>query len=192
MTVPGCGGPHQFVDGIPSALVAFRRDGRFWRFGNHLPPEEARHVSLIEAGNVAIRDIEVRKTVVVEVPGIGGPRPTAHFSPGPLVLELAVSQVPIQRIAEHMPSIQSTSLLRLFAVKVRLPPNTHPASHPHAGRVNSWMPVIIVIEPAGVQAGTDIVDTRFRGNCRERSVSIISVEIVAAKVIHDVQVWRIS
>src|SRR6516162_10130096 len=187
MTVPGCVGPHQFVDGIPSALVALRRDGRSWRFGNHLPPEEARHVALIQTGDVAIRDIEVRKTILVEIPGIGGPRPTAHFSPGPLgrILELAVSQVSIQRIAEHMPSIQSTSLLRLFPVKVRLTPNTHPGSHPYARRVNILMAVIVVIEPAGAHAGTDIIDTRFGGNRRERSVSIIPVEIVAAKVIHD-------
>ena len=82
MTVPGRVGTDEFIDGAPSALVAGRRTGVRWRFCDHLPPEEARDIALLEARNIAIRNVQIRVTIMVKIPRIGGPRPAAHFNPG--------------------------------------------------------------------------------------------------------------
>jgi hypothetical protein len=84
---------------------------------------------------------------MVKVPRIGGPGPTAHFDPrlDGHIPEPGASQISIQRIAEHMPLIKCTSLIRLFAMKVRLTKNTQPRSHPHAGGVDILMAVVVVI-----------------------------------------------
>src|SRR5579872_2927695 len=79
---PGAVGADKLVDGIPPLLVSVRRPDLLRRIGHHLPPEKAVQVLARETGDHAIRDIEVKKTVVVEVPGCAGPGPAAHGNCG--------------------------------------------------------------------------------------------------------------
>src|SRR5205085_2262089 len=94
----------------------------------------------------------------------------------------------IQRVTGHVTPVTGTNLFRRLAVEIRLTKNTHAICHPHPRSVNILVSVIVEIQPAGAHAGADVIDTRFRRDGRKGSIAIVSVQIVAAEVIHDVQI----
>ena len=79
VAAPGSIRPDQFIESVPSLLVVLRglRFGRGVR--NHLPPEKTVQVSSRWSRHHAIGNVQVGKTVMIEIPGIARPRPAAHF-----------------------------------------------------------------------------------------------------------------
>src|SRR5947209_225716 len=59
---------------------------------------------------------------------------------------------------------------------------------PHIRYVEIKTAIAIVIEPGGAHAWTDVLDSGFARNIPEFS-AFIPVQIVAAKVVGDVQAW---
>src|SRR5882762_9693314 len=86
VAAPGAIGTEEFVERAPSLLVF---GGRFRSAGgvcNDLAPEKAVEVvswrAVIGSGDHAVGDIEIGKAVVIEIPGVAGPSPAAHFDSG--------------------------------------------------------------------------------------------------------------
>src|SRR5271157_5007572 len=80
IAAPGVIGTDQFIDGVPALFIVLRWLGGVGGIGDNLPPEEAVEVVPDWAGNHSVGDVEIGKTIVIEIPGIAGPRPTAHGS----------------------------------------------------------------------------------------------------------------
>ena len=99
--MPGAVGTNQLIDCVPSTLVGVRGGRVFGRFRNHLPPEETGNFVFLRPREIPIGDIEIGKTVVVEVPEIGAPRPAAHLysSLAARVLKAPISGIAIECIA---------------------------------------------------------------------------------------------
>ena len=70
---PGSVGADQFVDGVPSEFIRERGVSVRRRLRNHLLPEEAFQVIAAGAGNHAVGDVEMRASIVGEIPGVAGP-----------------------------------------------------------------------------------------------------------------------
>ncbi len=64
---PGAVSPNEFIDGAPSLLVVVRRLRLVRRISHHLPPKKTVQILLRDPGNHAIRNIEIRKAVMIEV-----------------------------------------------------------------------------------------------------------------------------
>src|SRR5579883_403412 len=69
---------NQFVDGIPALLIRGAWGGTQGRLRHDLAPEKAVEIILERPGNHAIGDVNFGKAVMVQVPGVAGPGPTAH------------------------------------------------------------------------------------------------------------------
>lgn len=131
---------------------------------------------------------------MIKVPSIGRPSPPAHLNPRlhGHILKLTVPQISIQRITNHVPLVKRTEVFGFLSVKGRLTKNAHACRNPHAGSVDIRIAIIVEVQPARAHACTDAIDIGLRGDSRKRSVTVVSVEIVAAKIIHDVQVGQLS
>ena len=70
---PGPVGADQLDDGVPAELIRKRGMCIRRRLRNHLLPEEAFQVVGAGAGNHAVGDIQVRVSVLQEIPGVAGP-----------------------------------------------------------------------------------------------------------------------
>ena len=68
----------QFVNCVPSLLVSGRRLCVQRGLRHYLPPEEAVKVVLETTRHHPIRRIEVGKAIMIEVPGVTRPRPSAN------------------------------------------------------------------------------------------------------------------
>src|SRR5882757_1497783 len=86
IAAPGAIGTKEFVERAPSLLVFGRRLGFGGRVGNDLTPEKTVEVFVWKAAvgsrDHAVGDVDVRETVVIEIPGVAGPGPAAHFDSG--------------------------------------------------------------------------------------------------------------
>ena len=153
-------GADQFVDGVPSMLVSERRGSVLRGFGHHLAPEEAGEVVAVEGGDVAVGDIEVRVSVVIEIPEIRGPGPTAHFNAGLAadVFERSVALVPIEGIAARVALVEFADILRGVLVKLLLFRDPLSGGLPHAGNVNILESVVIEIGPTAAHSGPHVLD----------------------------------
>ena len=83
VAAPGVVGADQLVDGVPSLFIILQWLGCIGRVGHHLPPEETVEVGIVQiwacyAGNHSIDDVKIGKAVMVEIPGVARPRPSAH------------------------------------------------------------------------------------------------------------------
>src|ERR1700729_1862709 len=105
------------------------------RFSDHLPPEETCQVVLFRRGDVSIGDVKVRIAIVIEVPEIRRPGPTAHLNSGLLadVLKPSIALVAIKRIASCVSPIERADLFRRFFMEAALPGNPLPSGRPHVG-----------------------------------------------------------
>jgi hypothetical protein len=160
------------------------------RLRDHLPPEKTRDIAPLGARDVAIRDIQVRIPIEIEVPGIGGPRPAPHLHTGIHrdVLKCAVALVPIERIASHVPVVKIADCIGLARMKMGIFKNPHASRDPHASRVDVLSGGIVEVEPAGAHSGSRFVYVGLAGGRGESSVALIAIQIVSAKIIHYVQV----
>ena len=126
VATPGIVRPNQFVQSIPSMLIRQRGRGVFRRFRYHLPPEKAAEVipfqCPLRCGDVSIGNVEVRITVMVEVPQIRAPGPAAHLNPGLLadVLKRPIPFVPIERIASRVLLVKRPNVFRSLFLKALL------------------------------------------------------------------------
>src|SRR5437868_13571711 len=126
MPTPGIIGPNQFVQSVPSVLISQRGRRVLWRFRYHLPPEKTAEVipfyCPLRGGDVTVVHVEVRVTIMVEVPRVRAPARASHLHPGlPAdVLERPVSVVPIQRIASRVLLVKRPDVLRSFLLKALL------------------------------------------------------------------------
>ncbi len=48
--------------------------------------------------------------------------------------------------------------------------------------------VVVVIEPADAHPRPDVLDARLRSHVRESSVTVVAIQILAAEIIHHVQI----
>ena len=78
VTAPGAVRTDQFVDGIPSLLVFVRRRGFVGRISHDLPPEKTVQILARRARDHSVGDIEIGKTVMIEIECVARPRPAAH------------------------------------------------------------------------------------------------------------------
>src|ERR1700674_264372 len=82
VTAPRAIGADQFVNRAPSLLVILRRLRFVRRIGNYLPPEKTVEVFVRGAGDHAIDDVEIGKTIMIKIPGVARPRPAPDSNAG--------------------------------------------------------------------------------------------------------------
>ena len=72
MSAPRVVRPDQLIESIPPVLVSQRGRCIFWGFRHHLAPEKTAEItqlrSPVRCSDVPIRDVEVRITIMIEVP----------------------------------------------------------------------------------------------------------------------------
>ena len=189
-SVPRVVRPDQFIDGIPSLFVIWGRGGLERRLRHHLPPEKAFKVFCVRARNHAVGDVEIRVAIVIKIPGIAGPGPAAYLracSPAG-ILEVLVPFIAEKRISPGMFAIRGADPLGRVLHESFLHREAIAGSGPHIGDVEILFSVIIVVEPADTHSSADIFHFCVRRNVAEGSVTIVSVKIVASKVIGDVKI----
>src|SRR5437764_4243696 len=80
VTAPRSIGTNEFVDRVPAVFVIGRGRKFCRRVADYLSPEKTRKINLLAAGNVSVRNMNVRMAVMVEIPRIRRPSPAAKFS----------------------------------------------------------------------------------------------------------------
>src|SRR5215469_10714987 len=96
--------------------------------------------------------------IVIEIPGIGGPRPSADIGlcGEAYVFESSISQVAVKRISTRMLTIERTNFVGVFCVKYVLAGNAQSSGRPHVGNVDVLFAIVVVVEPAGAHACPDV------------------------------------
>src|ERR1700728_4779449 len=185
VAVPGRVGPDEFVHSAPAAFVGRRRGRILRRFCNDLTPEEAGDVSSINAGDIAVCNVQIREAVVIEVPRIRGPGPATHIDSRfhTYILKRAISQISVERVAGHVPPVEIANGFRFFRVKMRIFKHAHAGRDPHSGGVNILLAVVVEIQPASAHPGPRLIHFCFGGNRGKTPVAFVAIKIVAAKII---------
>src|SRR6516164_16461 len=117
---------------------------------------------------------------MVKVPRIGGPSPAAHRNPclDRHILELAIPEISIQRIAGHVTLVKRSDLFWLLGLERRLTKNAYARRDPHASSINILVAVIVEVQPACAHPSANVIDVGRGGNGRKGPVVIVPVEIV--------------
>ena len=68
--------------------------------------------------------------------------------------------------------------------------NSLTGGRPHVGGVDVLFAVVIEIGPARAHAGARIVDVGFAGDCGERAVAVVAIEIAAPEIVGHVEIGR--
>src|SRR6266478_308659 len=115
---------------------------------DHLAPEKAVEVVPNAARNHSVGDVEVRKTVVIEVPGVAGPGPAAHRRSrfGADICKTS-SHVLKKAIAHGVFSIESAHCFIVVTAKIVLLGDANARRGPHIGNVKVFASVIVEIKP---------------------------------------------
>ncbi len=129
---------------------------------------------------------------MIEVKKIGTPGPAAYLDAccRADVLESPIALVAIERVPPRMPAVKLADSLRALLVKNLLLRDALPGCGPHIGDIQVRFAIVVVISPGRAHTRTHVLNVCHSRDSLEGSVPTISVEIVAAKVIHHVQVWR--
>jgi len=122
VAAPGMVGTDEFADCVPAAFIGKGRSGSGWRIANDLAPEKAGKFLRLDAGDVAVRDVQVGKAIVVEIPAVGRPGPAAHIDSGGAgdILELAIAEIFVKRIAGGVAAIERFYVLRIGGAEIFL------------------------------------------------------------------------
>ncbi len=59
---------------------------------------------------------------------------------------------------------------------------------PHVGDVDVFRAVVVVVEAADAHASADVFNSSLRGDVGEGAVTVVAVEILAAKIVDDVKI----
>src|ERR1700722_4237204 len=66
--------------------------------------------------------------------------------------------------------------------------NAFASSGPHVSHVKILGTVIVIIEPGNSHTGADVFNSCLRSNISESPIAVISVEILAAEIVRDIEV----
>src|SRR4029077_103052 len=167
-TAPGEVGSNEFVDGIPALLVFMAGAGLVGRISDHLAPEKTVEIVSNAAGNHSIDDVQVLKTVVIEIPSVAGPRPAADGGPGfgACICESS-SQVLKKAVAHGVFSIKCADGFIIVVVKIVLGGDANSRCGPHIGNVKVFTAIIVKIQPGNAHAGAYVLDAGLLGDIGE-------------------------
>ena len=84
--------------------------------------------------------------------------------------------------------IQSARFRVPALLKVFLHGNAHAGGGPHVRNVEVVPAIIVEVEPCCAHAGADVLNAGFAGHTGKSAVAVVAVEIVAPKIVHNVQV----
>ncbi len=176
------------VHRIPALLVVLGWLGFIGRFGNHLPPEKAVQVLADWSGDHAVGDIKICEAVMVEVPGVARPGPSAvsNLRQQRGIFKSAVAAIPEQRVAHGVFLIQRADFGRRVFLEVVRGGNAFAGGGPHIGHVKIRSAIVVVIGPRNAHARADVFHAGLGSDVGEGSVSVVAVEILAAKIVHNI------
>jgi hypothetical protein len=171
----------ELVDGAPGVVVGSARDTREGRPRHHLAPEEAVQVLRVRfARQHAVHDVEVLRSVAVEVERVGGPGPAAHLGPGlqAHVLESAVAPVPEEGVASGVAPVEPAYVRGGIGHESGLRRHALAAVTPHVARIDVEAAVAVVIGPGRgeVIAVVPHVEAGFVGGLDEATVAVVPEE----------------
>ena len=190
VAAPTVVGANQFVHHAPALFVAMRRLRFFRRIGNHLPPKIAVQIVSEWAGDHAVYYIQVRKSVVVEIPGIARPGPAAHRGSAlrGYILKDSLAAVAEQAVAHRVFLIHRADAGWGRFAKVCLMRNPLACGRPHVGGVEILRAVVIGIEPGNAHTGAHVFDARLRRYIGECAIAVVAIKILATEIVYDVKI----
>src|ERR1700736_6056981 len=160
------------------------------RIGDYLPPKKAVQVFARFPRNHSVGDIEVQKTVVIEVPKVAGPRPAAHrrSRTRTRIRKTSGAGALKQGVAHGVFAIQLANLFTRRILKIFLLRNTQSRRRPHIRNVKVLPAIIFKIKPAAAHAGAHILDTGFWRGVGKCAVAIGAIQIFAPKIVDHIQI----
>src|SRR5258708_29392249 len=96
--------------------------------------------------------------------------------------------VPKQRVAHRMLAVKRTGFFSCILLKVLLLRDPFSRGGPHIGDVEILRPVVVSVKPANSHASAHIFYARLGCNIGESSIAVVSVKILAAKIVHYIQI----
>ena len=78
VAAPGAVGPDKFVDAHSSLVHRREKAWLYRRVRDYLPPKETVQIVARRPRHHSVGDVKVRKTIVIEIPGVARPGPSAH------------------------------------------------------------------------------------------------------------------
>ena len=131
---------------------------------------------------------------MIEIPEIRRPSPPTFFDSGfpACILEVPIAEIFVESIAAGVPLIKPTQLRRRALVELLLCRDSLTCGGPHIRHIHILPPVIVKVAPGSAHAGRYIFDMRRAGHSSERTVAIVPIKIVPAKIIRDIQVGKLA
>src|SRR3984893_9147209 len=187
---PRAVGANQFVDGVPTLLILVVWLRLLWRISDDLAPKKAVQVFGRFPRNHSVGNIEVQKTVVIEIPHVAGPRPAAHrrFRARTRIRETPVAGILKQGVARGMFAIEVANRFARLFLKILLLRNPQSRPRTHIRNVKVLPPIIVKIQPATAHAGAHILSARLRRDIRKCAVAIGAIQILASKIVDHIQI----
>src|SRR5262249_40272334 len=140
-------------------------------------------------GDEAVLDKDVLPAIQVEIDEPARPGPASKVSASLFahILERPVAFVLKQAVA---PRVAAVELLKLGALLLVVEGAGDPLSRrgKHVAHVKVEITVVVIILPGNAHARADILDPGFPGGLGKGPIAVIPVEVVAPKVVGDIEV----
>ena len=85
-----------------------------------------------------------------------------------------------------MLAIECPNLFRSARLEDFLLRDAFPGGGPHVRYVQVLGAVVVIVEPADAHAGPDVFDSGLWSDVGEGPVAIVAIQVLPAKVVHDV------
>src|SRR4029077_12135876 len=102
------------------------------------------------------------------------------------IFEGAIAAVTKQGISHGVFAIECAHWFRRIFLETFLARDAFARGGPHVGDVKIFEAVTVIVEPADAHPCADVLDSRLPGNISKRSVAVVAVEILPAKVVDDI------